>query len=108
MTFIFLQYIHVYVKKYDNDCIERWRMKLFESFGGKTHVRCECCKFPLIPSYQSMKNKCKCNVNIHIDDNGMRHQINNVCTKQNHIYVVIHNVMSRCVTDATKLFQQIK
>ena len=104
----FLQYIHVCVKKYDDECIKRWRMKLFESFGGKTHVRCECCQFPLIPLYQSIKSKLKCNVNIHIYDDGMRHQINNVCTKNNHTYVVIHNVMSRCVTDATMLFQWIQ
>ena len=57
-------------------------MKLFESFGGKTHVRCECCQFPLILLYRLIKNKLKYNVDIHIADDGMRHQINNICTKK--------------------------
>ena len=78
----FLQYIQVYIKKHDDEGIEGWRMKLFESFGGKTHVRCECCQFPLIPSYRSSKNKLKCNINLHINEDGTRHQCDNLCTKK--------------------------
>ena len=34
----FLQYIQVYVRIGEDECDKRWRMKLFESFGGKTHI----------------------------------------------------------------------
>ena len=38
--FYFLQYIHIYVRTREDECVDGWRMKLFDSFGGKTHIGC--------------------------------------------------------------------
>ena len=55
----FLQYIFLYVKV-DDELDDEWRVNFFECMGGKSHVYCSCCNFPLIPSnrIKSLKEKC--------------------------------------------------
>ena len=56
----FLQYIFLYIK-IDNAMIDEWRIKFFECLGGKSHVRCPCCNFPLIASNRSITLNKECN-----------------------------------------------
>ena len=76
--FYFSQFIQVYVKKEDTS-VDDWRTKLFKNLGGKTHVQCHCCNFPLIPSFRSAKNKTNCNIKICIDKNGNQTQQQDTC-----------------------------
>ncbi len=40
--------------------MDEWRFKIFESMGGKVHVRCACNDFPLIPTNAPKKSRKKC------------------------------------------------
>ncbi len=51
--------ITLYVKEKDLD-VDEWKLKILQSFGGKTHTRCSCNLFPLIPSPQERGKKRKC------------------------------------------------
>ena len=55
----FCQYVSIYVRT-DNKEIDKWRLKFFESMGGKSHVKCNCCNFPLIPSNKGKEGKRQC------------------------------------------------
>ena len=55
----FCQYVSIYVKT-GNEEIDKWRLKFFESMGGKSHVKCNCCNFPLIPSNKGKEGKRQC------------------------------------------------
>jgi hypothetical protein len=49
----------VYVKEEDLD-VDEWRLKILQSYGGKTHVQCSCNSFPLIPSRKEKGQKKTC------------------------------------------------
>jgi predicted GIY-YIG superfamily endonuclease len=68
----FHQCVCVYVRVDDTD-IDVWRSKFFESMGGKSHVECLCCHFPLIPSNKTRTSKSKCNMQHFLRD-GTQHQ----------------------------------
>ena len=38
--------------------------------GGNSHVRCQCCSFPLIPTCRHKEDKDKCNIKRYMDNNG--------------------------------------
>lgn len=70
----FLQYISVYVK-IDDECIDQWKSKVFESMGGKSHAVCECNKSPLIPTNcTSQSDKAKCNAKHFVGGDGSRYE----------------------------------
>ena len=50
-TFFFFKYVSVFVNNdQQNTILKHWKNKFFESMGGKSHIRCQCNAFPLIPS----------------------------------------------------------
>ena len=54
------KFLSLYIRngdEHDDYC----RMNFFKSMGGKTHVQCNCCKFPLIPTQCLPKQKKRCN-----------------------------------------------
>ena len=55
----FFQHVLCYVKK-STPNIDKWRLKIFETLGGKTHVQCACNRFPLIPTAATKGSKKKC------------------------------------------------
>ena len=69
----FGQCVSVYVRR-DDVCVDSWRSQLFESMGGKSHVRCQCCQFPLIPSHRHKADKRKCNTRHYVSADGNQHQ----------------------------------
>ena len=50
--------------------------------GGKSHVCCQCCDFPLISSHRSPSNKLLCNGRHFIDSNGRHQQSQNICQRK--------------------------
>ena len=58
----------IYVR-IDNEEVDKRKIKFFESMGGKSHVSCQCCKFPLIPSNKNKTEKLQCNIKKYYHDN---------------------------------------
>ena len=56
--------------KINPDGNKDWQIKFFESLGGKSHVKYNCCQFPLIPSNRSKNEKANCNLRRYIQNNG--------------------------------------
>ena len=50
--------------------------------GGKTHVKCQCCHFPLIPSNKIGCDKNKCNLSKYIQDDNAEIQIVQTCNRK--------------------------
>ena len=46
----------IYVKNEEKN-IDKWRTRFFESMGGKSHIRCNCHEFPLVPSHKTKFDK---------------------------------------------------
>ena len=68
--YFFCQKIYLYVREVKSTICDFWRMKFFESMGGKTHVQCKCCDFPLIPTNNQKHTKTKCNFNKFVQQDG--------------------------------------
>ena len=52
-----------------NIILKHWKNKFFESMGGKSHIRCQCNAFPLIPSNKKKTDKLHCNASAYFDSN---------------------------------------
>ena len=64
----------VYIRK-ETKNVDKWRTTFFESMGGKSHVRCNCHAFPLIPSHRKKLNKKRCNAKLYVCEDGNQRQI---------------------------------
>ena len=82
----FAQCVSVYVLRKDDVCVDYWRSKFFESMGGRSHVRCQCCQFPLIPTNRHPADKLKCNLKHYLNEGGVWHQTQHDC-RRNETYV---------------------
>ena len=56
--------------------------KIFESMGGKSHVRCKRHDFPLVPSHRAKNMKKNCNVQFYINEDGSRNQFEQKCERK--------------------------
>ena len=75
-----LQYISLYVMINErND--DYWRLKFFECLGGISHVQCQCCNFPLIPTNSTTRQKSKCNFKFFKQSNGVLQTNGTICDK---------------------------
>ena len=99
----FCQYVSIFVK-IDNGEIDKWRLKFFESMGGKTHVKCQCCDFPLIPSNKVKVDKDKCNVKKSIQGNDNEIQTLPMCTKKESFVCSNVNCQMRVCNKCYKTF----
>lgn len=79
-NYYFHQCVGVYVKL-DNTVNEEWKSKFFKSMGGKDHVRCQCCNFPLIPTNKYKDAKQKCNLRRYLN-NGIVEEVIESCNKK--------------------------
>ena len=77
----FCQYISIYTR-IDNEEIDKWRIKFFETMGGKSHITCQCYQFPLIPSSKIKFEKSQCNLKRYIQDNNSEIQTTLACTRK--------------------------
>ena len=50
------QYISIYVRNQEKSS-DKWKDKFFECMGGKSHIQCKCCNFPLIPTRSLLHEK---------------------------------------------------
>ena len=50
--------------------------------GGKSHITCKCCQFPLIPSSKIKLEKSQCNLKRYLQDNNSEIQTTLACTRK--------------------------
>lgn len=77
---IFLQYVSLYIRQEDENS-DHLRDEVFKSMGGKTHVKCKKCNFPMIPSFKPKEKKDLCNVQC-IEVGGVERQTNQACQRK--------------------------
>ena len=69
-SYALIEYVAVYARD-DKEDVDSSRIKFFETMGGKPHVVCKCCGFPLIPTNASNNDKKRpCNVKHFFTDRG--------------------------------------
>ena len=77
--YYFHEKIFVFVRESNSVDSDFWRMRFFESMGGKINVKCKCCDFPLIPTNKHKKSKSICNFKSYIQEDGHIQQKNHSC-----------------------------
>lgn len=85
-TWYFGKFVCVYVKC-ESVSADRWRSEFFKSLGGKPHVICQCCQFPLVPSKRNKENKLCCNMKFYHDVDGIAQENGNRECKKPESYV---------------------
>ena len=71
----------IYVR-FDNEEVDKWKVKFFESMGGQSHVSCQCCNFPLIPTNKNKAEKLQCNIKKYYQDNISEIETISTCTRK--------------------------
>ena len=56
---LLVKHVMVYVCE-QNPNVDKWKLEIFSSLGGKRHLFCKCSQFPLIPSKRPREKKTKC------------------------------------------------
>ena len=83
--YLFLQFVAVYAQPDDKN-VERYKLDLLQTMGGKGHVRCKCNNFPFIPTPAGKGQKKKCNISHYFreDSSNLQHT---TCTGCQEAYV---------------------
>ena len=106
--FFFFKFVSVFENNdHPNIILKHWKNKFFESMGGKSHIRCQCNAFPLIPSNNKKKISCTAMLRltstpIMLIFNMYHHQIVIIL---NHMYVAIFIVVYEFVIDVIIFFE---